>query len=154
MLRTILVTAVVIATPAKADWQNTRWGSAPAAVEKAIGKKFQAGDPHPASPDDGHTYASSSYSAGTFKFSAFFEFTSAKLSAVQLTLDDGTESCTSLLQSLLSKYGKPVESSTTVPQRKLWRDPARNTVVEIAVYADTYCPVKYKPLHSASLIGL
>lgn len=97
-----------LASPARADWQYTRWGMTPEAV-------IAASD-HGAKPADLSTNelapgarvrAEASYSFRDFGFRALFVFAGAspKLSAVRLELTSGR--CDALLHALTGLYGEP-----------------------------------------------
>lgn len=103
--------AAMMASPAAAHWQYTRWGMTPGQVVNA-----SHGDAHLSHGDEGQstlegslevegTYRSADYSFRTQLYFARGE----RLTAVRLSPDDPT-ACASLGADLRARYGSPVES--------------------------------------------
>lgn len=107
MLRIVTALAILIGSPAaKADWQFTRWGMStsdltavpivlnkPNPNERTLSRLPGLGEPEWRSP----------YSAGEFKFTAYYLFHSDKLRAVSLHGDP--KDAPAIITSLRSQYG-------------------------------------------------
>src|SRR5512133_1660788 len=103
---------------ARADWQYTKWQMSPTEVIRASGGKAVSNDERRSSKGPNRGLLKGNYASGQFQFKVVFYFNenTSLLSLVQLTLLDPGLGYT-LEQSLVAKYGKPLETFTISPGR-------------------------------------
>jgi hypothetical protein len=154
----LLIAAVVIAAPASAHWQYTRWGMTPAQVQ-AANPAVQLGEDRGASARDSQVLASARYSASGLTFNARFGFdANGRLNKVSLDLLDRS-GCVELNGSLRSVYGEPLPGERmSFAYLARWRDEAGGNMVSLLAIgglssADT-CSLDYRPIRSRSETGL
>ena len=144
--------------PADAGWQYTEWGMTPDQVIAASKGAVSHGEAK--SSKDGRTLflLRGDYAAGLFNFDASFGFDAGTngLIVVSLTLKNGPVS--RLTDSLIEKYGKPVNTELTgrMVRTTVWRDTKENNVIrlfEIAAGDKSYI-LSYHPLQSRENEGL
>lgn len=138
--RLILAVAVALfigVADARADWQFTKWGMNPDQVAKAGGGKvsnlsaeelkeknrFSGPSPY---------LMSMPYKAGAFDFTAYFRFTSGKLSRVTLELANPMQ-VPDLRTSLIGLYGQPYADEGGGFSRASWADRKLNNNITLTV---------------------
>jgi hypothetical protein len=151
---------LLVSASARADWQYTKWGMTPQEVAAASGGTVHVSTPTAdelKSDSINLTECAGSYTAGAFKFIAWFDFDREKHGLREVTLlfvagssDGGTTS--DLLQAMQEKYG-------TWAPNIVWIDNMANYSVTFHAmcYSDPHCDVafiNYKPLHAAAKKGL
>ncbi|MGY3610455.1 MULTISPECIES: hypothetical protein [unclassified Bradyrhizobium] len=111
----ILLTGI-LAGPANANWQYTKWGMTPDQVIAASRGEMKKCDAtcskQRTDTETALTYAK--YRSGEFSFTAFAFFgnSSNRLEYVELRLDEASKAYR-LLAELKSKYGEPTSQSNT-----------------------------------------
>lgn len=153
-LMPVALACAVIASPAGAHWQFTRWGMTPAQVIEASNGSAAAGDGAKAGRGDDTVEAVGTYVAGEATFTTKFWFGHQGLSMVALQLrDDGQ--CLDVQRDLLAKYGEPVEKTGGAGlQRRMWTDKPTGNRIGLLTTDVGFCQVEYSPLVSATGAGL
>lgn len=105
------ISSILIASsPAKADWQFTKWGMSPDQVQKASPVKLSSGDYCPVNNKNNSSgyyqvkYATD-WNVGSMKFIACFLFADNKLRIVNLFSKNVNQDV--LIRGLSQKYGQP-----------------------------------------------
>lgn len=142
--------ALVAASPALADWQNTTWSMTPDQVMTSTGAIPATGAPL----NKGEVLrAEGEYEAASFKFLSRFYFASGHLRVVSLELTETTR-CDELLGALTAIYGEPMLRRDRAAR---WASPADNFYVllnEPWPPHSVACTVFYEPISRTSVSGL
>ena len=112
-----LAAAVLIASPAAADWQNTRWGMTEAEAAQAVpgASAPPAGKEERLHASHGAARLVFRWESGDYRFSGFLYFSQrgGGLSMVRLRLLD-RHKCGELFYALRLKYGEPASLDRSV----------------------------------------
>jgi len=114
----------VVASPADAEWQGTKWGM----TEQQIGSSG----------------APTRYKIGTYDFNVTYEYENHRL--VQITLDlISAPLCEGLISDVSTKYGQPAGIDRPIPDitKFKWSDPASGNMIEISQFPSK-CFLLYK----------
>ncbi len=156
--RLLLLAGTLIAAPASAHWQFTRWGMTPEQVQ-AASPTVQLGENRSASSSASRVLASAPYSANGMSFDVRFGFDAGRrLNKVSLELADLSQ-CTALNAALRSVYGEPMPGDRSpVYFLARWRDERGGNMVNLLAIGglgrpDT-CSVDYQPIRSREESGL
>ena len=153
-LMPVALSCAVIASPAGAHWQFTRWGMTPSQVIEASNRTASAGDGAKAARGDDTVDAVGTYVAGATTFTTKFWFGQQGLSTVALQLND-YDKCLDVQRDLLAKYGEPVEKTGDADiQRRMWVDKAGGNRVALLNTSIGLCQVDYSALVSSTGAGL
>lgn len=151
------LSALLLASPAYADWQYTRWGMTPEQVTAASSGKVTVGpgDPQEEYPS-AKIGASGDYSNGEFSFKAKFYFANGKLVDVRLKLvsadlvGDGYK----IKNALDGRYGKPFSESGGLMPIITYQDAENNNRIDLVMIGNRSTMLEYRPLRDASSSGL
>lgn len=152
--KTVLVAlALVVASPAHADWQYTRWGMTPeetvASSKGALVLSHgEAGEQLPGS----QLNATGSYQTGEFHFKARFYFVNNKLSEIRLILNDPELSTIALRHALLGKYGQPFSKNSDFITT--FHDKDGGNRIDMIAIGSARTTLIYRPLVSEGASGL
>ena len=141
---------------ANADWQYTKWQMTPTEVITASGGKVVSTDEQRSRKGPNKGLLKGNYASGQFQFKVVFYFNENTnlLSVIQLTLLDPTLGYT-LEQSLVAKYGKPLESFAMSPGRIIrWQDQSNNNRIEVIHIEPRLVTLSYYPFRTADNKGL
>ncbi len=122
---------VLIALPAAADWQFTKWGMTP---EQVIKKSPVRLSRVPAAEADKHLNTSDEkglastlegdWTSGSFRFHAYFQFDAGRhLAAVDLEIPDDAVAV-DVANALEKKYGQPTREDNSTPMFRSWETPS------------------------------
>lgn len=153
MMKYLTLYACVVASPAAANWQYTRWGMTPDEVIAASGGAATAGSGERSVQGDQIKGAVGSYISGTYRFGLTFWFGESGLSTVSLGLDDDAQ-CLLVHRDLLARYGEPVEQSGRAVGRTMWADREGGNRVTMILTGLGFCELQYAPLASSNAQGL
>ncbi|TBA91086.1 hypothetical protein [Rhizobium ruizarguesonis] len=140
---------LLVAVPAKADWQYTKWGMSPedviAAAPHENGLKITSDD-----KENDYQEIEGIYSAERFHFRASMLFVERKLYAVHLATEDGGFECSDLRLALTDIYGASVEHGSKLfghnllrnTDFDLWRDNGGGNL--ITLYDSDPCTIVYR----------
>ena len=154
------ISLTLLATPASADWQYTKWGMTTEQVSAASkGQMKRCGaacDKQTTPTETALLYAP--YQSGKFPFTAFafFNNQTKKLAFVSLRLDDPTMGF-ELVGALKGKYGQPEsKSATQVMNLYVWRSGGDQIDVTLIGSSpnDTSTTLSYRPRMNSSNKGL
>jgi len=143
----------VIAAPAHAQWQWTKWGMTPTQVIAAGKGQARAAEGDKSSQGDATRDVAGEYSVGHRTFKVSFWFDAGGLEKVTLS-PIGEHRCLDLRRDLLAKYGEPVERSPRSVERLMWADKVSGNRVVIIIDGDNFCELQYAPLVSRAAAGL
>jgi hypothetical protein len=140
---------------ANADWQYTNWEMTPDQVIAASGGKSVRDDTPSSGKGPNRRLLKGDYTSGQFHFRVEFYFNenTNRLSLVQLQLLDPGLGYT-LEQSLISKYGKPLEAHPGVIRITRWQDASNNNRVELLHIESRSVSLRYFPLRTTDNKGL
>ncbi|WP_133773434.1 hypothetical protein [Enterovirga rhinocerotis] len=145
----LLTVALVMAGPAIADWQYTRWGMSPAQVIEAGGGIKPWRRPE-ADTSTGIIQLVGSYQSSGIGFRAEFKFSQNRLTRVVLT--PKSADCNSLKALMARTYGRIPGQGGTIIQT--WRDAnSGNFVAYTHFQLTSFCQVDYSQLQSAGSRG-
>jgi hypothetical protein len=135
--------ALVLATPASADWTYARWGmSAAQLVAASNGEAVLARQDSKTNTVFGSTGAEARYSQPPFTFRVFFNFRYDKLTQVTLHPEPKAD-CTPLIDDLTRRFGPPgIKSLYTGITTFFWADTAGANDIRIFRVPDT-CSISY-----------
>ena len=150
---TAAMLAAIVASPASAHWQYTKWGMTPDQVIAASGGSVQRGNGDRSVQGDATRGATGTYVAGDLTFNANFWFGAKGLASTTLSLKDD-DKCKDVQRDLLAKYGTPVEFSGGSVQRRMWADKSTGNRVVLISTGLGYCELQYAPLISDAAAGL
>ncbi|GEM_PF-5898635 len=107
----VIASILLVTTPAKADWQFTKWGMTPAELEKKSPIHLVKGDSNcpvrdsQVSVSPYETKYTSDWTVGSMRFTTCYLFLKNKLSLVHLFSKDVDEK--SVIKGFSQKYGQP-----------------------------------------------
>ncbi|MBD3759359.1 hypothetical protein O4H52_09925 [Sphingomonadaceae bacterium G21617-S1] len=149
----ILIATMMVASPAKADWQYTRWGMTPSEVEtaaQAAGQTLIPSNQPMATRLLGHT---GTYAVSGGVMEANFYYSDNKLEEVELKGSrDGQ--CYVIGLGLNEKYGTPFSKTDMVVATKfIWHDQDQGNSVEFMRFSSS-CYLSYRSLATRDKSGL
>lgn len=154
LLPALVVWVVSASFVARADWQFTRWGMSPEqvlAAAKGRAQKHSEEKPNNAGPRSSEVLAVGTYEAGEFKFSVHYEFKERRLVGVLLQLDN-VERGSSLVESLMARYGTPMSSEKFAGGMMMkWLDAKERNTIEFYYDSSALFLLNYKGLSTAGL---
>lgn len=154
---------LVFCLPARADWQNTKWGMAPEPLAKATGATLDNDAGVKPVNDPAALVYSGSYSTGDYHFSSHFYFQDGKLNMIRLAMPNADKAtCYALRIDLEGKYGRPFDEPRLngVLQLERWNNAATNDQVNWTFAGlegsnlPMMCELQYKPLVTERAKGL
>lgn len=152
-LRLIIFTATLLAlaSPARADWQFTKWGMTPEQVEKASAGRAPLISPREFS--DSLILNAGEYRSGEHHFNAEYLYKDRRLTGVHLRLKSDT--CGLLKSDLKARYGKPddIIRLGVAGATWFWTDSKNGNGVTLLDAIGT-CTVMYAKANRANRKGL
>lgn len=151
-LFTVAAVLLIFCSPAHAWWEYAKWGMTGPQLVVASKNAVKACDAdslkcRPYFRDYTPIYSAESVSAAGRKADAQFVFdVNGKLAATYLRfLPPGEGTLNTLIDALTAKYGPPISGTDEWPPRRLWRDTARGTSIQLWGLDPTGVVVVYRP---------
>ncbi|WP_043062132.1 hypothetical protein [Brucella anthropi] len=159
--------AMMALTPAKADWQYTKWGESLSSVLAKTDRSIApttASEQHDEGKTFGQALAKTTYEASGTTFDVRFFFTDERLSRVSLRMDNA-KTAARIQTALGDQYGKPeLESQIAASMScsrisQIWRDQDKGNIVEFSGFdcgpgQENRYHVIYRPISDAGTTGL
>lgn len=161
------IIAVLSMTPAKADWQYTKWGESLSSVLTKADYGVvptTEGEQHDEGKTFGLALAKTTYNASGATFDVRFFFTEERLSRVSMRIDNA-KTAARIQTALGDQYGKPEQENQIAASRscsrisQIWRDRDKGNIVEFSGFdcgpgQENLYHVIYRPISDARATGL
>lgn len=145
----VAVGAVLISSPAAADWQYTNWGDTPEAVMSAAGGAAKPNDDRGKDPLPNQALLTAPYDALGFSFDAFFVFDPADQLVYVDLKPRRPDECNAIRLAVMNTYGEPEERGS-FGLLKWWHEESGNVVMYSEIVD---CQVRYMEHNEAGQDG-
>lgn len=146
LISAVLLAAAVAASPARADWQATRWNMSPEQVAEAMAGQAPLSRGSSRDRLGGKRVGNvGEYRSAEARFRTIYYYDAAGLA--QITLVRRSGDCRAIGEALVRQHGQPIRVSDQVILRLLiWHDREARNRIRLMVSQAGICDVHYERL--------